>query len=237
MSNCDDDVTTAFVKVIPILWTILLGLLLGGLACIGPFVALIVGVVMLIPVLWFYGWGPPSNNATERMLCILLVVVPWIGTCCGLTIWRDHPFLGSLLGAVFSGVLIQVLFWRTDFQCFKKKPAEDFSLPMIAVDLRSDTEKQMERDARSEKSLGVEADKLVAELIVIGRSKDFISSKGSRNEYDSNSRHIRTRQIGQELEKLGGMDMMQVAYYRVIHAIGARRDFDYAWNGVGGWMA
>jgi len=102
------------------------------------------------------------------------------------------------------------------------------------VDLRGDRERQIESDANAGKSLGPEADVLVSELIEIGNSPGYL---GSGEEFDG-FEHIRTREIGERLNQLGGKDLMVAAYYRVRAEIGAgkARELESAWGHIGDWL-
>ena len=70
----------------------------------------------------------------------------------------------------------------------------------------------------------------------IGQHSEFVSSSGAAG-FDEKGRHRRTREIGFTLHERGGEKLMAAAYYRVCHQIGARRDLEYAWNGIGDWQA
>ena len=79
-------------------------------------------------------------------------------------------------------------------------------------------------------------DRLVAELIQIGRTDGYLSNTpgGSFNEY---RQHIRAREIGEALNERGGMDMMRAACYRVRAALpGEARSLESAWGGIGRWL-
>lgn len=103
------------------------------------------------------------------------------------------------------------------------------------ADLRSDKEKRVEKRAYSSLSLGPDVDVLIAELVEIGRTCGFISAPGGN--FDDNGYHIRTRQIGMQLDKIGGMELMQAAYYRVVAILGpvAGRSLEIAWGYIGNW--
>jgi|GEM_PF-414451 len=104
-------------------------------------------------------------------------------------------------------------------------------------DMRDDKERQIARDAYVGKSLGPDVDRLVTELIQIGRTDDYLSmTPGVKfNEY---RRNIRACEIGEVLNERGGMDLMQAAYYRVRAALPVKaRALECAWGGIGEWLS
>jgi hypothetical protein len=106
------------------------------------------------------------------------------------------------------------------------------------VDLRSNNEKQISRDAKLGKSLGSEADLLTTELIQIGKGCPFVSSNKSV-EFNTNGQHVRAREIGQRLSELGGKNLMLAVHYRVRLATSGERarELECAWDYIGGWLA
>lgn len=109
--------------------------------------------------------------------------------------------------------------------------------PVTFVDFRSDQERQIEQDAMSGQGIGPVFDKLVGEIIAIGRSAEFTVLEENRTAaYDDRCRHRRVREIGQLLNAAGGMKLMQAAAYRVRAAGGDGRDLDRCWHGVGQWQ-
>jgi hypothetical protein len=116
----------------------------------------------------------------------------------------------------------------------KSRDSKNFLLNFI--DVRSDREKSIERDAFLELSLGNDIDKFVTELIEIGKNSNFISFSGDA--FDENGYHIRTREIGKELYKIGGMPLMQAVFYRVLKHLGpcAGRALEFAWSYIGDWL-
>jgi hypothetical protein len=120
-----------------------------------------------------------------------------------------------------------------------EKYAEDASGDFLSsfdfIDLRSDKEKQIEREAYDSLSLGTEADSLVTELIEIGRTCDFVSDSG--DSYDGNGYHKRAREIGIRLNEIGGMELMLSVYCRVVAKLGPGlgRSLEVAWGYIGGW--
>ena len=119
---------------------------------------------------------------------------------------------------------------RDVFTIFESTPTPGEPLPPGALDLRSETEKQIEISALQKQSKGAEIDSLIEELIQIGRSDKF-RSKNRDGE--------RTREIGAILDRKGGMDLMKFAYYRVGRALGGAqaRTLEVAWDKIGRWLA
>jgi len=103
-------------------------------------------------------------------------------------------------------------------------------------DLRSDDERQMEREAYAGLSLGPEIDHIVDELTRIGSIDGFLSMQpGGR--FNENRRHIRAREIGEELNKMGGLDLMKKVAYRVKSRLGSGLcgELERAWGYIGEW--
>jgi hypothetical protein len=82
-----------------------------------------------------------------------------------------------------------------------------------------------------------EVDKLLEELVRIGKVDDYLSERPGGN-FDRYSRHTRARQIGQRLHEIGGLDLMQWAVKQVRRRLGAQisSHLEYAWNEIGGWL-
>lgn len=81
-----------------------------------------------------------------------------------------------------------------------------------------------------------EVDRLIAELIAIGRRDGFLSMQPG-GKFNQECRHIRAREIGERLNTVGGMSLMQTAGYRVADALGPipARELEAAWVGIGTW--
>ena len=106
-----------------------------------------------------------------------------------------------------------------------------------AVILRLDEELDVEKEAEAGLSLGREADRLVDELIKVGRKEGFLSSE-SGGKFDQDGRSIRAQQIGQRLNEIGGLRLMKTAWWRVRVTISpgpASRDLDITWDLIGDW--
>jgi len=83
-----------------------------------------------------------------------------------------------------------------------------------------------------------EVQQLLDELIRIGTTDDFLSEHPGYG-FNGQCRHIRTRQIGQRLLDLGGLDLMQWVFMKVKRKIGKQlaAHLEYAWAEIGNWQA
>ena len=81
-----------------------------------------------------------------------------------------------------------------------------------------------------------EAEKLIAELLVIGKKDDYLSERPG-GQFNGQCHHIRTRQIGRRLNEMGGLDLMQSARERVRRKLKMTMasHLDYAWSDIGQW--
>ena len=86
-----------------------------------------------------------------------------------------------------------------------------------------------------EQKQGLEA--LVNELISIGLKEDYLSERPG-GAYNGQCHHRRTREIGEKLNALGGLDVMSLAFKRVKKKVGRQLGdhLEYAWAGIGEWM-
>lgn len=88
------------------------------------------------------------------------------------------------------------------------------------------------------KEMKPEVDKLVEELIRIGKKEDFLSEVPG-GQFNGQCRHIRARQIGKRLDEIGGLDLMLYANKQVHKKIGAQLSshLEYAWSEIGDWIS
>ncbi len=79
-------------------------------------------------------------------------------------------------------------------------------------------------------------DALLSELLQIGQVEDFLSERPGGS-YNRRCRHIRTREIGAQLDQLGGYALMEFVYERVRKKLGNQLadHLDFAWFNVGHW--
>ncbi|MGD2247936.1 MAG: hypothetical protein PVF58_05985 [Candidatus Methanofastidiosia archaeon] len=103
------------------------------------------------------------------------------------------------------------------------------------ADLRTDKEKCIEKKVYNGLNLEPGVSALIDELVEIGKTCGFISTPGGN--FNGNGHHIRTREIGMQLDNMGGMELMQVAYYTVARVLGpvAGRSLEVAWGYIGNW--
>ncbi len=83
-----------------------------------------------------------------------------------------------------------------------------------------------------------EAENLLAELIRIGQSDDFLSLYPGQG-FNSEKRNLRAIQIGRRLNDLGGMPLMEWARFKVKRKLKTQiaEHLDYAWDRIGSWRA
>jgi hypothetical protein len=83
-----------------------------------------------------------------------------------------------------------------------------------------------------------EMEKLLAELLVIGKKDDFLSEHPG-GPFNMQCRHTRAKAIGKRLYDMGGMPLMDFIHRRVRRKIGAvlASHLEYAWDGVGEWKS
>jgi hypothetical protein len=88
-----------------------------------------------------------------------------------------------------------------------------------------------------DKGLRDEAEKLIVELIEIGRKDDFLSEHPG-GQFNSQCHNIRARAIGRRFNEMGGLALMQVARERVRRKLKLvmASHLDYAWAEIGKWM-
>lgn len=127
--------------------------------------------------------------------------------------------------------------WRKIFGK-KESPRQNERVVGIfnVLDLRDDKERQIERDAYAGKSVDPDFDRLVAELIEIGKTDSYVSTVPG-GKFDENRKHIRAREIGKILNERGGIDLMRAAYYRVLAALPEEACLlELAWGYIGDWL-
>ena len=83
-----------------------------------------------------------------------------------------------------------------------------------------------------------EFDRLLADLVKIGRLDDFLSvSPGGQ--FDIRCHHVGARRIGQRLHQMGGLELMQAGrahIQRKLKSVMAEH-LDYCWQDIGEWQA
>ncbi len=78
----------------------------------------------------------------------------------------------------------------------------------------------------------------IQELIMIGKKEDFLSERPG-GAFNGQCHHRRTREIGEKLNTMAGMDLMIKVFNKVKKKVGKQlsEHLEYAWSGVGQWMA
>jgi hypothetical protein len=85
-----------------------------------------------------------------------------------------------------------------------------------------------------------EVEKLLAELIEIGKRDDYLSERHLPG-FNSQYRHVRARAIGKRLNDIGGLPLMEYAHRLVRRKTGKAgralaEHLEYAWAEIGDWM-
>ncbi len=83
-----------------------------------------------------------------------------------------------------------------------------------------------------------EVDRLLGELFRIGQTDDFLSERPGGG-FNRECRHIRTREIGQRLDEIGGLQLMEFANRSVRRKLGKNLSWhlEAAWKDIGKWIA
>ncbi len=79
---------------------------------------------------------------------------------------------------------------------------------------------------------------LIDKLVKIGQQDDYLSVSPGGG-YNAQCRHVRTRQIGDRLNKIGGLALMTWVFEKVRKRAGKvlASHLEYAWNDIGEWRA
>jgi hypothetical protein len=82
----------------------------------------------------------------------------------------------------------------------------------------------------------LEAERLIEELIGVGRKDDYLSETPG-GQFDLHCHNTNARRIGLRLDELGGLDLMMAARQRVRKKLGMSlmSHLDYAWSNIGQW--
>lgn len=82
-----------------------------------------------------------------------------------------------------------------------------------------------------------EVNKLLDELIKIGKIDDFLSTQPG-GPFNIRCHNVHARRIGEQLNKIGGVELMQAARWRVKRKLkGAMAEhLDYCWQDIGEWQ-
>lgn len=87
------------------------------------------------------------------------------------------------------------------------------------------------------RELKPEVDRMVEELVRIGKAEDFLSERPGGS-FNAQCRHVRARDIGKRLNEIGGFALMEQIYKRIRKQLGAQlaSHLSYAWADIGKWV-
>ena len=82
---------------------------------------------------------------------------------------------------------------------------------------------------------GGKIDHYVNELVEIGNSTGFALTDFGGQQYDILGRHLRAREIGEDLNRLGGLRLMKLVFFKVTKKVvkSEPSDLVYAWGDIG----
>ncbi len=83
-----------------------------------------------------------------------------------------------------------------------------------------------------------EVKSLLAELVKIGKLDDFLSLQPG-GPFNVRCHHVRARKIGERLNDIGGLDLMQAGRSHVKRKLKSvmAEHLDYCWQDIGEWQA
>ncbi len=81
-------------------------------------------------------------------------------------------------------------------------------------------------------------ERMIDELNRIGRTDDFLSERPGAG-FNRECRNIRAREIGQRLDEIGGLALMEYANRQVRKKLGKNLSWhlEAAWKDIGKWIA
>jgi len=87
------------------------------------------------------------------------------------------------------------------------------------------------------KALEPEVNRLIDELIRIGKTYDFLSERPIAG-FNARCRNIRAREIGKRLDEIGGYALMEMVHKKIKKKLGSNMasHLEYAWSEIGGWL-
>ena len=82
-----------------------------------------------------------------------------------------------------------------------------------------------------------EVNRLLDELVKIGKTDDFLSVTPG-GQFNVRCHHVRTRKIGERLNEIGGLELMQAARSHVRRKLKdvLAEHLDYCWQDIGEWQ-
>lgn len=83
----------------------------------------------------------------------------------------------------------------------------------------------------------VEVEKLIDELLRIGKQGDFLSERPGGG-FNAQCRHIRAIQIGKRLYEIGGNPLMEFTLSRIKKKLGKEiyAHLEFTWDEIGQWV-
>lgn len=83
-----------------------------------------------------------------------------------------------------------------------------------------------------------EYNRLLENLLRIGKTDDYLSLQPG-GPFDVRCHHVEARRIGERLDEIGGLPLMQAARAQVQRKLKATpaEHLDYCWQGIGEWKA
>ena len=82
-----------------------------------------------------------------------------------------------------------------------------------------------------------EVNKLLEQLIKIGKMDDYLSLQPG-GPFNSRCHHTGARRIGERLNQIGGLELMDAARWHVKRKLKEKlaEHLDYCWQDIGGWQ-
>jgi len=82
-----------------------------------------------------------------------------------------------------------------------------------------------------------EVESLLTELVKIGKLDDYLSLQPG-HPFNGRCHHTGARKIGERLNQMGGLELMQAARWHVKRKLKAvmAEHLDYCWQGIGDWQ-
>ena len=150
-------------------------------------------------------------------------------------------FLGILIWTIYTG------HWGWGILCFVVLTVL-FAIVAVAFDLDLDNSSSQSKQPQEFRVVGAvpehrpmvvkdaSARAVIAELVSIGQ-KDASDRPGASSRFLRQAKS-RAREIGEQLNALGGNDYMLAGHEAVRQTLGAvaARELEVAWNGIGEWL-
>lgn len=78
---------------------------------------------------------------------------------------------------------------------------------------------------------------LLSELVRIGKLDDYLSTRPG-GQFNIRCHHVRSRKIGERLNEIGGLELMQAARSQIKRKLKTAKaeHLDYCWQDIGDWQ-